>query len=98
MSRLHLCYLKGRGTDNTTSHMAKHNQTAEAAATATDLSDLELRISEITQQVKERFGALKQEAQGIQRELERLSQRHEQLTGKALLASPQSASDGRDGR
>lgn len=65
--------------------MAKHTQPADA--TAGDLSELDQRIAELTQQVKERFGTLRHEAQSIQRELERLSQRHEQLTGKALLAA-----------
>src|SRR3954469_12442127 len=59
-----------------------------AASTApADLPDLDTRISQITQQVKERFSTLKHESQSIQRELERLSEQHERLTGKALIAT-----------
>src|SRR5688500_17401986 len=58
-----------------------------AAASSTDHSDLDQRISELPSHVKERFDTLKHEALTIQRELERLSQQHERLTGKALLAA-----------
>ena len=50
-----------------------------------DLSDLDQRISELTQQVRERFAALKQEVSSGQREMEKLSEQHDALTGKSLL-------------
>src|SRR3954452_23306361 len=67
---------------------------AKTKDSATDLTDLDTRISEITHRVKERFSTLKQEARSIQSELERLSEQHQRLTGKALLASESNGVEG----
>ena len=74
--------------------MVKHTQ---PAAPSTHLSDLEEHIARITQQVKERFGTLKHEAQSLHREMERLSEQHQRLTGKALLATESNGTE-RGGR
>ncbi len=54
-------------------------------ASATDVLNIDQRISELTQQVRERFQILKQQVVAQQRELEGLSEHHARLTGKPLM-------------
>ena len=58
---------------------------ARNTQSAAELPDLEQRIGELTQQIKERFSSLQQEVTEGQKEMQRLSDQFERLTGKALL-------------